>query len=113
MKKFILFSVIFIFIIAACQPSTFVISKGTRAYYFGRESKGLYRLLCETGDLKKVLRDSDIPVYLKEDFYRYICTDHRSEEKVISLYQFLTPEERRSLKRAFIKHGYTVNYVPC
>ncbi len=112
MKRFLAI-IIFAALLSACQPSTFVISKGTRAYYFGRESKSLQRLLCDSGDLNRILRDATIPEHLKEGFYIYVCTENRSEQKVISLYQFLTPEERKSLKRAFIRHGYTVNYVPC
>ncbi len=100
-------------LLVACKPTTFIISKGTRGYYFGRQSKSLYRLLCASGDFKKVLRDANIPEDIKSQFYEYVCTKKASKDKVVSLYLFLTPEEKKSLKRAFIKHGYTVNYVPC
>ncbi len=99
---------------AGCGSSTFIITKGgEHAYYFGRVSKSLQKLLCKSGDFRKILRDAEIPEQVKPDFYRYVCTKEADKKKVVSLYKFLSPAEKESLKRAFIKHGYTVNYVPC
>lgn len=101
-------------LISGCTPATFLIQKGnSMAYYFGTESRGAYKLLCESGDLKKVLRDAELPEDIKNDFYEYTCTESRSKEKVFSLYTFLTPEEKKSLKQAFVRHNYTINSVPC
>lgn len=103
-----------VLMIAGCASSTFVITKGgEHGYYFGRVSKSLQRILCQSGDFKKILRDAQIPEHTKPEFYRYVCTKDADRDKVVSLYHFLSPEEKKSLKRAFIKHGYTVNYVPC
>ncbi|NOX19792.1 MAG: hypothetical protein GXO99_00805 [Nitrospirae bacterium] len=113
MKKGFYYLLIASLLLTACQPSTFLISKGNRAYYFGRQSKSLKKILCDSGDFKKVLRNTRMPEHLKDDFYRYVCTDEASREKVVALYNFLTPDERKSLKRAFVKQGYAINYVPC
>ena len=113
MKRDLLYLVVFSFILTGCAPSTFIVSNGIRSNYFGSESKGAYRMLCSSGDLKKVLRRAELPEEIKEDIYEYACTEHRSNKKMISLYTFLTPEEKKSLKRAFVRHGYTVNSVPC
>ncbi len=99
--------------LAGCKPSTFIISKNNMAYYFGMESKVLYRIVCESGDFKKVLRDANIRKEFKKDFYNYTCTENRSNESVISLYTILTPMEKKSLKRAFIKQGYRINAINC
>jgi|Deesub1362A_J573_1020465.scaffolds.fasta_scaffold21357_1 hypothetical protein len=114
MKRLLIVGIMMTFFFG-CQSSTFLIVKenDTRAYRFGSTSKRLKRILCESGDFEKVLRDAAIPDNLKPQFYEYVCTEKVSKEKVVSLYQFLTPEERKSLKRSFVKHGYTVNYVPC
>lgn len=98
---------------ASCAPSTFIVSNDYGAYYFGSESDNLKRMICDTGDLERVLRDAEIPEHLKTDFYGYVCSEKRSREKVISLYAFLSPEEKRSLKRAFSMRGYMVNHVAC
>ncbi len=113
MKKALMSLLALAFVLAACKPTTFVITKGDRGYYFGRESKSLQNMLCKTSDFKKILRDAKIPADVKSQFYEYVCSDRASKEKVVSLYTFLTPEEKKSLKRAFGRHGYTVNYIPC
>ncbi len=106
--------ILLLLIVAGCASSTFVITKGgEHGYYFGRVSKSLQKILCKSGDFRKILRDAQIPEHTKPEFYRYVCTEDANRDKVVSLYQFLSPEEKESLKRAFIKHGYTVNYVPC
>ncbi len=113
MKIVLIFSALLLLLLAGCAPSTFIVNNGVRAYYFGSESKGAYKMLCESGDLQKVLRDAELPDEIKEDFFEYACSEGRSNAKVISLYTFLTPTEKKSLKRAFVRHRYTVNSVPC
>jgi hypothetical protein len=98
---------------AGCAPTTFIISKDGRAYYLGRKSPVLHAMLCTSGDLKRVLDETSIPEELKKDLYRYNCTEEHSKEKVVSLYLFLSPEEKEQLKSAFRRHGYTINFVPC
>lgn len=113
MKKSLIFAVLLSLLLTGCAPSTFIFSNGIRAYYFGSESKGAYEMLCISGDLEKILRDADLPEEIKEDLYKYVCTEDRSNGKVISLYTFLTPQERKNLKKLFIRHNYTINSVPC
>ncbi len=108
-----MFPVFLLLLLSGCAPSTFIVSNGIRAYYFGSESRGAYKMLCESGDLEKVLRDAELPEEIKKDVFEYVCTESRSNKKVISLYTFLTPEEKKSLKRAFVRHNYTINSVPC
>jgi hypothetical protein len=100
-------------LLAGCAPTTFIISKDGRAYYLGRKSQVLHAMLCTSGDLKRVLDETSIPEDLKKEFYRYNCTEEHSKEKVVSLYLFLSPEEKEELKSAFRRYGYTINYVPC
>ncbi|MDH4231578.1 MAG: hypothetical protein OEW04_06055 [Nitrospirota bacterium] len=77
-----------------CAPSTFIISKDGRAYYFGRKSRVLHEMLCESGDFEKILAEASIAEDIKKDFYKYSCTEQHTEQKVISLYLFLSPEEK-------------------
>ncbi len=113
MKGSWLFITVFILLLTGCAPSTFIVSNGIRAYYFGSNSKGAYKMLCTSGDLARVLRDTELPDEIKKDLYEYTCSERRSNGKVISLYTFLTPEEKKNLKRAFVRKGYTINSVPC
>jgi len=98
---------------AGCGPSTFILNKDGVAAYFGREEGFLHTLLCDAGDLKKVLSETGIPGNIQQDLYRYNCTAERSAEKLISLYLYLSPEEKLELQRAFKKHDYVINYINC
>ncbi len=100
-------------LLAGCTTTTFIVSKDGRAYYLGRKGRGLYDMICKSGDLKTVLSETSLTDDLKEEFYRYSCTDEQSKEKVVALYTFLTPEEKKQLKSGFWRHGYDINYVPC
>ncbi len=114
MKRVGVIIITLVVFIYGCQSATFIVRKGesTRAYYLGVKSKILHRTLCESGDFKAILKDTDMRPKLKDKMYKYVCVE-QSREKVFSLYQFLSPEEKASLKRAFKKHDYDVNYVPC
>ena len=98
---------------AGCGPSMFLISKAGTSANFERENPFLRRMLCERGELSLVLANAGLPQDLKADFYRYVCSDERSYDKVVSLYLFLTPEEKNRLKKSFKRQGYDVNSLPC
>jgi hypothetical protein len=115
MKKYIMLSAVILVAVflAGCGATTFIISKDSQAYYLGRKSDRLYEMICKSGDLEAVLSETSMPDDLKKDLYRYNCTDERSKERVVALYNYLSPEEKDELKSAFRRHGYTINYVPC
>jgi len=113
LSRFIFFILVLSFLLTGCSPSTFIISKNGRAYYFGRESDRLFNTLCVSGDLRDILDETSLPERIHNNLYKYNCTEERSEQKVIATFLFMTPEEKKALKRSFIRHDYTINYVPC
>lgn len=101
-----------ILLITGCS-STFLISKDGKGYFFGSKSDAIYRMICDSGDLKKILRDVTlIPQSTRDLIYQSNCIE-RSGEKVQEIYTSLTPEERKDLRRAFKLNGYDINYLPC
>src|SRR5512136_20359 len=96
--------------LGACA-STFLVSKDCRTYYFGSPEDGPYKMLCASGDLKKVLDDSALPREIKDSLYKAQCLD-RSKESVKKIYASLTDDQKEELKFSFQKHGYYVNYKP-
>ena len=97
---------------AACS-STFLVSKDGKGYFLGSKTNEIYKMLCESGDLKKVLSDTRLDEGLKDDLYKYNCSPERSKEKVKQIYTSMTPEQRKDLRTAFTKNGYDINYMPC
>ncbi len=100
-------------LLAGCGPTTFVVSKDGYSTYFGRKNTGLSRRICSSGDLQNILRSANIPPIAKDGFYRHTCTDEYDWDKVVSIYQFLSPDEKKELMRAFSRFGYEVNLVRC
>lgn len=91
--------------------ATFLVSDECESYFFGSADEGLYKMICASGDLKKVLVDTALPQATKEQLYTYQCIE-RSETKVEDLYASLTKEQKKSLMFSFQKHGYLINYKP-
>lgn len=101
-----------ILLVSGCS-STFLISKDGKGYFFGSKSDAIYKMLCDSGDLRKILKDATkISEATKEQIYQSNCIN-RSGEKVKEIYAAMTPEERKDLRNAFKLNGYDINYLPC
>jgi hypothetical protein len=108
-----LMTVLALVALAGCAPTTFVVSKDGYSTYFGRMNTGLSRRLCTSGDLRLILDAAAIPPIAKDGFYRHVCTEEYAWDTVVSIYTFLSPDEKKELMRAFAKFGYEVNLVRC
>jgi hypothetical protein len=99
-------------IVSGCSD-TFVVTKDGKSYFFGSNRKGLYEMICESGDLSKILADTKLPQNIKDDLYKYNCTPSQSRDKVKEIYSSMTPGQRRDLRLAFQLHGYDINLMAC
>ncbi len=112
MIKRVIYISILALMINGCS-STFILYKEGRGYYFGSERKELNTMLCERGDLNRVLeRTSSITSEKKGLFFRYTCLEP-DRVKIRELFSTLTEDERKELKDSFRKEGYDINLVPC
>ncbi|MEW6116438.1 MAG: hypothetical protein AB1553_06010 [Nitrospirota bacterium] len=102
-------------LLGGCASNTFVVTKDGKSYFFGSKQEGFYKLLCETGDLQKILADTHLAQESKDKLYTYNCVDRSKDakEKVREAYVALTPEQRRELRLTFQLHGYDINYMEC
>jgi hexokinase len=100
-------------LLAAACGSTFVASKDGRGYYLGSGSNAAYKMFCESGDLKKILSETQLPQEMKDSMFEYNCGVGQSKEKVKQLFASMTPEQRKDLRTAFKHNGYDINYIPC
>ncbi|MCL4456571.1 MAG: hypothetical protein M1147_11285 [Nitrospirae bacterium] len=91
---------------------TFLVTKDGKSYFFGGKRDELYRMLCDSGDLGKILNGTRLSQEIKDGLYRYNCTQ-RSGEKVKEIYASLKPEQRRELRLSFQNQGYDINLLAC
>ncbi|MDA8099309.1 MAG: hypothetical protein M0042_06755 [Nitrospiraceae bacterium] len=99
--------------LAGCGSTTFLVGKDGYYTFFGRKNTDLGKALCTTGELRTILDDAQIPGIAKDGFFRYSCTPEYSRDMVLSIYTFMTPDEKKELMRAFARRGYEVNLVHC
>lgn len=112
MNKHFLMFVASVIIFAGCT-SSFLVSKDGKGYFWGNDSKAMYRMLCESGDLRKILSGTKFLQELKDDIYRYNCSPERSGEKIKQIYASMSHEQRKELRNVFKDNGYDINYLPC
>lgn len=113
MKKISLVLLALISLVAGCGPTTFLVGKDGYFTFFGRMNTTLAKNLCTSGELRTILDDASIPPVARDGLYRHVCTSEYSRDMVLSIYTFMTPEEKKELMRAFTRHGYEVNLVHC
>ncbi|GAB4406449.1 MAG: hypothetical protein OHK0032_01480 [Thermodesulfovibrionales bacterium] len=113
MSKYLLIVIASVAILSTACTSTFLVSKDGKGYFWGSDSNAIYRMLCDSGDLKKILSDTRFSEAMKNDLYRYNCSTDRSGERVKQIYASMTPEQRKELRNAFKNNGYDINYLPC
>lgn len=114
MGIFLLMCLMFAALLLSACSDTFVITKDGKSYFFGSNREGFQKMLCESGDLKTILADTQLPLNIREDLFKFNCVAaEQSREKVGVIYTSMTPEQRRDLRFAFQKHGYDINYMVC
>jgi hypothetical protein len=109
-RVLLLFAVCGLLLTVGCAK-TFLVSKDCNTYFFGSNNETLYKMLCTSGDLEKILNDAQLPQDGKAGLYKAQCVE-RSREHVDTIYVSLTPEQQEALQSAFRKHGYEINVKP-
>jgi hypothetical protein len=100
----------------ACAPAFMVGKAGSdeKGVFLGSKSKAAYNMLCVSGDLAKVLATSHLSKEMKDDLYKYNCSEEeRSTKKLRKLYGSMTRAERKDIKLAFKKNGFAINGGEC
>ena len=113
MKRWFFMSLAGLAIIAgACEKSPVRVYKDGYSFSLGSGSKVKYEMLCASGDLKKILEDTQLSAELKDTFYEYNCSAGRSRDAVNQIYASMTIEEKKDLKSAFKNYGYKIFICP-
>ncbi|OAQ21515.1 hypothetical protein [Thermosulfurimonas dismutans] len=79
----------------------------------GAGSKELERKLCTEGELRIMLREARLPAKESEGLFSAACGKEASAEKFLEIYYQLSNDSRERLKKAFERHGYSLNDYGC
>jgi len=79
----------------------------------GAGSKKLEEKLCFQGELKAIFKEARLPAKTGEDLFAAACGKEASAERFLEIYYQLPDEARQGLKKAFQRHGYSLNDYGC
>lgn len=95
---------------AACS-SNFLVYKQGRHFYVTSTGQELKSVLCDSGDLKRILAESKLDLPLQSKLDESICGTGKVRERVLTVLEEMSREERSTLKSSFQAHGYDINNV--
>jgi len=98
---------------ACTSNSTFLAYKNGQGYYLGNSSNAAHDRFCQSGDLKKILADTALTQQTRDELYESNCGPDHTSAKVKKIYASLTADQRKDLRRAFVRNGYEINYIHC
>ena len=97
--------------ITGCSSGNFMVYKNAKHFYVTSTGPELKRILCESGDMDKITKDSKLPDPLQKDLKDGICTSNKVKERLLATLEGMTKEQRTALKTAFQQNGYDINVV--
>lgn len=97
--------------ISGCSSGNFLVYKNSKHFYVTSTGPELRRILCDTGDMEKIARDSRLSAPLQKDLKDGICTSNKVKERLLATLEGMTKEQRTALKTAFRQNGYDINVV--
>jgi len=79
----------------------------------GLGSERLAQRLCREKELREILQEARLEREEKEALFEAACGPQASATTFLRLYYRLGPEKRLKLRKAFQRHGYSLNDYGC
>lgn len=100
-----------LFIGGCSHPKTFRVYKNGSSFYVTDNSLKLRQVLCDSGDIDSIVKDSELPDLLQHELKDGICTSGKVKKSLFDTLNGLTREQNLALKDAFRRSGYEINKV--
>lgn len=97
------------FMASGCSTRTFMVYKDGNNFFITRDCAERHRLLCDSGDIDRVVDGSGLPDHLQLRIKEAICSTDRAKNDMQDILGELTDEQLSSLKNAFRTLGYEIN----
>jgi hypothetical protein len=94
---------------SGCGTRTFMVYKNGNNFFITRDCAERHRLLCDSGDIDRVVASSGLPDHLQLRIKEAICPTDRAKNDMQAILEELTDEQLSSLKNAFRTFGYEIN----
>jgi hypothetical protein len=96
---------------SGCSSGNFMVYKDSKHFYVTSTGPELKRILCDTGDMDRIAKDSKLPAPLQKELKDGICNSNKVKERLLATLEGMTKEQRTALKTAFQQNGYDINVV--
>ncbi|GFE61428.1 hypothetical protein [Geobacter sp. AOG2] len=96
---------------AGCESANFLVYKDAKHFYVTSNGEALKKVLCESGDINRILNDSRLPEALQKELHEGICSPNKVKKRLLAILEDMTPEQRSALKLAFQTNGYEINNI--
>jgi len=100
-----------LFLAGGCSSGNFMVYKDARSFYITSDRPELKQILCNSGDMDNIVRDSELPATLQLDLKDCVCAPNKDKERLMATLDGMTKEQRAALKAAFRKNGYEINKI--
>jgi hypothetical protein len=103
--------VVGILFIGGCSSNNFLVYKEAKHFYVTSNGPELKRVLCDSGDMDRITKDSKLSEEMQKSLKDGICASNKVKERLMALLDDMTREQRMALKDAFRINGYDINVV--
>lgn len=94
-----------------CASRNFIVYKEGKSFYLASDGPDRTRILCDSGDLARIVEDSRLPAPLKAELKERICVARKGKKDIMDTLNGMTKEQHADLKTAFRENGYEINRV--
>lgn len=98
-------------LMGGCSSNNFLVYKDAKHFYVTSNGPELKRILCDSGDMDKIVHDSKLPDAMQKELKDGICASNKVKERLMASLDGMTKEQRAGLKGAFRSNGYDINVV--
>ena len=103
--------VVLAMLVEGCGSNNFLVYKNAKHFYVTSTGPELKRVLCDSGDMDKIVSDSKLPDAMQKDLKDGICSSNKVKERLMASLDGMNKEQRAALKGAFRSNGYDINVV--
>lgn len=95
--------------VSGCGSNNFMVYKDGRNFYVTSNCEARQKLLCDSGDIDRIVAGASLTHLLAEQIIEAMCTKGVSVHSLHDILAAMTDKQLSSLKQSFIENGYEIN----
>ncbi|WP_224981596.1 hypothetical protein [Geomonas agri] len=96
-------------VVSGCGSNNFLVYKDGSNFFITRDCEARQRLLCDSGDIGRIVARPALPQSLQNRIKEAICAPGVTKADMHEILAEMTEEQLSSLKQSFRDNGYEIN----